>query len=280
MDTSEECRALLARIADQPDEAIDLAGAALALAALDRPRVGLERYRRHLDSLASDLAREVGAAGGATADVRARLGALNRVMVELHGYEGDSESYDDLQNANLMRVIDRKKGLPVALGILYIHAARAQGWDMVGLAFPGHFVVRLEHAGERLIIDPFNKGGVREVAELRTLLKATAGADAELEPHLYAPVSNRDILIRLQNNVKLRLLRLGQVERAAAALDSILAFAPGRAELWHESGVIHARLGNLRAAVAALERALGLSAGKAERFQIAALLQELRAKLN
>jgi len=54
--------------------------------------------------------------------------ALTQVMAEEHGYGGDRQHYDDLQNANLIRVIDRRRGLPVALGILYLHAARAQGW--------------------------------------------------------------------------------------------------------------------------------------------------------
>ena len=63
--------------------------------------------------------------------------ALNDIILLKHGYSGDELTYDDLQNANLMRVIDRRKGLPVALGILYLHAARAQGWDRSVSAFPG-----------------------------------------------------------------------------------------------------------------------------------------------
>ena len=59
----------------------------------------------------------------------ARTGALNEIILLKNGYSGDELSYDDLQNANLMRVVDRRKGPPVALGILYIHAARAQRSD-------------------------------------------------------------------------------------------------------------------------------------------------------
>ena len=61
---------------------------------------------------------------------RGRVAALARTLVGRHGYAATTSTYDDLQNANLMRVIDRKRGLPVALGILYIHAARRQGWTM------------------------------------------------------------------------------------------------------------------------------------------------------
>src|SRR5258708_36332460 len=116
-----------------------------------------------------------------------------------------------------MRVIDRRKGLPVALGILYIHAARAQGWDMAGLAFPGHFLVRLQDAGTRLILDPFHGGKPREAAELRDLLKAITGNEAGLTPAHYAPVSDRDGLLRLQNNPKPRLIDSRQLGEAMAA---------------------------------------------------------------
>jgi len=192
---------------------------------------------------------------------------------------GVSLTYEDLQNANLMRVIDRRKGLPVALGILYLHAGRAQGWEMAGLAFPGHFMVRLEQQGERLVLDPFHGGRVRDAAELRDLLKAIAGNAAELEPRHYAAVSDRDILLRLQNNLKLRLIESQQPAPALAVIEGMLLFAPEHAGLWREAGLVNAELGNLRAGVAALERCRALARDESGRRQAAALLQQLRARL-
>jgi regulator of sirC expression with transglutaminase-like and TPR domain len=99
-----------------------------------------------------------------------RCAALNRTIHARYGYEGDSATYDDLQNANLIRVIDRRKGLPIALGILYIHAARSHGWDIVGLSFPGHFLLRLDCAGERAILDPFHRGKIRDAGEMPAIV--------------------------------------------------------------------------------------------------------------
>ena len=62
------------------------------------------------------------------------------------GYEGDRLTYDDPQNADLMAVIDRRRGLPVALGILYIHAARAGGFAAQGLHTPEPFLLLLDPA--------------------------------------------------------------------------------------------------------------------------------------
>jgi regulator of sirC expression with transglutaminase-like and TPR domain len=276
--TREEAEAVLARIAALPDGEIDLAEAALALAALDRPQVPLDRYRDHLAELAGDLAEEVSSARAGRGVERAA--ALARVLFERHGYAGDRLTYDDIQNANLMRVIDRRKGLPVALGILMIHAARAQGWDMVGLSFPAHFLVRLESGGDRLILDPFAGGRILDSAELRDLLKEVAGEGAELKPSHYEPVSNRAVLLRLENNIKTRLVKEHKLEAAGQVIMRMLLFAPEEAQLWREAGMIEAHLGNLKRAIGLIETYRDKSPGEAQRRQAAMLLQELAQKLH
>ena len=274
-----ELEACLRRLGGQPDAEIALAEAALWLAALDRPRVDLERYRHHLSLLARDTAALARARGGADS-LGARVAALNGALRERHGYRGDRRTYDDLQNANLMRVIDRRKGLPVALGILYMHAARAQGWTIQGLNFPGHFLLRLELGAERAILDPFEDGTLREARDLRDILRRVAGGDAELRPAYTQAVSNRDILLRLRNNIKQRLLRDRKPQDALAVLESMLMIAPERASHWLEAGLLHAHLGNLRAAIMALENVLELGAAPGEMHQAAQLLQDLKTRLN
>jgi regulator of sirC expression with transglutaminase-like and TPR domain len=271
-----ECGRFLRALGNSRAQILPIAEAALALASFERPRVELDRYHEHLRLIVRDVGRHPDAAG----DLAARARALNEIILLKHGYAGDELTYDDLQNANLMRVVDRRKGLPVVLGILYIHAARAQGWDMVGLAFPGHFLVRLSDGQERLILDPFHGGKVCDAAALRDLLKAIAGADRDLEPEHYAPASDRDVLLRLQNNLKARLLRSQQHERAAKAVESMLMLAPDLAELWREAGLLHRHLGNLRAAAAALGEYIVRAPDGAARHQAAALLQQLRGQLN
>src|ERR1700738_4392891 len=140
----ETCAHFLRELGASGERILPIADAALALASFERPRVDFQRYRDHLQL----IARDVGQHPGATGDLAARARALNEIILLKYGYSGDALTYDDLQNANLIRVIDRRKGLPVALGILYIHAARVQGWDIAGLAFPGHFLVRLSDGGE------------------------------------------------------------------------------------------------------------------------------------
>jgi regulator of sirC expression with transglutaminase-like and TPR domain len=272
----ETCAAFLREIGASGEHILPIAEAALVLASFERPRVGPTRYREHLQLLARDVGRHPGAAG----DGAARVRALNEIILLKYGYSGDALTYDDLQNANLMRVVDRRKGLPVALGILYMHAGRAQGWETVGLAFPGHFLVRLSDGPERLILDPFHGGRICTAAELRELLKATGGAENELRTEHYTPVSDRDVLLRLQNNLKARLLQAERYERAVVVAETMLMLAPDVAELWREAGLLHTRLGNMRSAAAALEQVVLRTPDGMARHQAAALLQQLRSKLN
>lgn len=273
MTGKDETLAALTAMGQAADDAIDLAEGALALAALGRPRVPLERYRAHLSELAAGVAPDA-------TDAPAKAEAIAEVLFRRHGYAGDTETYDDLQNANLIRVIDRKRGLPVALSILYIHAGRARGWQVDGLNFPGHFLVRVADKDRAVICDPFHGGQVRSMGELREMLRAMAGSDAELSLEHFQPMANREVLLRLQNNIKLRQLQGGAHAAALGTLDAMLALAPNKAELWRESGLIHARQGHLGAAKAALERFLALDHGHAERHHIAAVLQDIKGRLN
>jgi regulator of sirC expression with transglutaminase-like and TPR domain len=272
----EECARFLRELGTSGEVVLPIAEAALALASFERPRVGPARYRDHLRQLARDVGRHSGAAGNLPAKAR----ALNEIILLKYGYSGDQLTYDDLQNANLMRVVDRRKGLPVALGILYIHAGRAQGWETAGLAFPGHFLIRLSGASERLILDPFHGGRTCGAAELRELLKGASGQDSELLPEHYAPVSDRDVLLRLQNNLKARYSQAQRHDRAATVIETMLMLAPDLAELWREAAMLHTRLGNMRSATSALEQFVLRAPDGVARHQAAALLQQLRSKLN
>ena len=267
---------LLGEIGAAPDERIDLADAGLRLAAFDHSDIAIEPYRAHLAQLAEDTAEAV-----RRADLAANpAGVLAGVLAERHGYRGDTETYDDPQNADLMRVIDRRRGLPVALGILYIHAARAQGWGAEGVNFPAHFLVRIDAAGRRTVIDPFERGRVLETADLRELLKRVAGADAELRPEFFAPLGNRGILVRLLNNIKSRALHERNLPRALSVLERMLAVAPDEAELWHQYGIASAHLGHLADAREALETCLARTSDEKLRREAAAALDRLRRSLN
>jgi regulator of sirC expression with transglutaminase-like and TPR domain len=280
--TTIQTKAELQRIADQPDEHIDLGEAALLFASLDLPTSDVSFYRDHLSAIGDavgDYAAQHDFGDNPTPEQM--IEAINQILVSHFHYVGDDETYDDLDNANLMRVIDRRRGLPVALGILYLSAARAQGWTAAGLNFPGHFLIRIEsHDGRRVIIDPFHEGRVMEPPALRDLLKIVAGPGVELEATHYRTVSNRDVLIRLQNNVKTRRLDKGLFKDAVDAVEGMLLLAPQSLALWREAGVLHMRTGHLKRAIESFEKFVSLAQDGPDRAKIAKVVNELRERIN
>lgn len=275
---AEICEALV-EIGQQSDIDLDLAETALILATVDRPAVHLDSYRRHLTTLCD----EVGAytAGLPTPlDIEICHEALVQVIFRRYGYIGGEDSFDDPEAANLTHVIDRRSGLPVVLGVIYIHVARHQGWIAEGLNFPGRFLLRLEVNSERLIMDPFTGGTAINTQSLRDILKAVSGYHAELQPEYYQSVAAREILLRTQNNIRNRMLRSDRVEDAIEVIDTMLLFAPKSTNLWREKATLLARIDQIPEAILALEQFLLHDQGSDSRYKASMLLQELRQRLN
>jgi regulator of sirC expression with transglutaminase-like and TPR domain len=272
----EEATAQLAAIGSLDDEAIDLAEAGLLLGALDDAMSGLARCRWHLSAL---LDRAIPLAAAAqTAPAQAQL--LSQILYEEAGYEGDRAGYDHPQNANLIRVIERRRGLPVALGLLYIDLGGKLGWTVRGLSLPGHFVIRVSAAEDRVILDPFHGGAPVETPQLRLLLKRAMGPEAELQPGHLAEIGKREVLLRLQNNLKSRALAERKLERAAIILERMSLIAPAEAPIWYERGLVESEIGHLAAASRALNACLERAGDRRLRQNAEAALARLRRQLN
>ena len=262
---------------DQPDDALPLGEIGLQLSLLDMPDGNLATYQTQLEQLQQDT---LTAFNMADSDLPAQANALRQAIVKEHHFTGDTDSYDDLQNANLMRVLDRRRGLPITLGIIYLETARALGWEAAGLNFPGHFLVRLTGERERVIIDPFHSGQEMDAVRLRQMLKAAAGMAAELTPDHYLPMSNRQMLLRLQNNIKLRQVQSGRLREALSTVEVMQALAPNEITLWREAGLLHAALGELQDAMRYIEIFYDRSEDARSKQQAQMLLQELKSRLS
>jgi regulator of sirC expression with transglutaminase-like and TPR domain len=272
----------LAALGPVDDREIDLARTALYVAALQHPGISLQRYEHHLGVLVQDVAsaHETLLRGGDDDTAETQVVALKSVLADRHGYAGDTETYDNLQNADLISVIDRAKGLPITLAILYIHAARAQGWDIAGLNVPGHFVCRIQKDGRRLIFDPFYGAGIIDAPQIRTLVKNALGPEAELSATYFEPASNRDILLRLQNNIKLRQIKVEDYMGALETIDVMRSVCPQEYRLLLDAGVLYSKTDQPIAAIEALESYIEKAPDPDDRYEASLLLRMVRENLH
>ena len=226
------------------DEHIALEEAALALALLDNPETDLDPYRDLLDDIATRLVEE-----GADSN-RERAVLLAQVIAGEFGFTGDAGAADHPDNADLIRVIHRRRGLPVALAIVYVSAARRAGWSAHALDVPGHVLVLVGDEIAPVIIDPYAGGNAIGPGELAALVAAgRRGAPAVVQ---IAAMPNRAILVRLLLNQAKRAEADGDTERALELFERITAFAPSYGGVWWERARLERASGQNAAARASL----------------------------
>jgi regulator of sirC expression with transglutaminase-like and TPR domain len=155
-------------------------------------------------------------------------------------------------------VIDRRAGVPVTLGILYLHMARAAGWPAAGVAFPGQFLVRIEGSEGHTLVDPFDEGREMELADLYSLLHRAMGRMARLEESHLEPVPDETVLLRVLSNMKAVAMRRQELSRALELLDRMLILAPNEAAFLYEQAQILSHEGRPMAAKRKFEAVIAL----------------------
>jgi len=247
-------RSRFAEIVEREDDEINLAEAALLIAAEEYPRLDVEFYLDRLDYF-GDLVQERAADSG---DASAVIAALNDILFERLGFRGNRESYYDPRNSYLNEVIDRRTGIPITLTVVYIEVAKRIGFQVKGVGLPFHFIAKHEAAGGDLFIDPFNAGGLLGSAGCDQLITQMSGGKLELRPEHLEAVSNKQILTRMLSNL-LGVYSASDPRRALAAIDRILLINPDSTAHIRDRGLLLAAVGDRTTAIAELERYLDLA---------------------
>lgn len=238
--------------AGQPDAAINLAHAALLIAAEDEPRFEVSKYRALLYEMGLEARRRV----EATRDTP--VAALNDYVFAELGFTGNQQHYYDPRNSLLNHVLERRTGIPITLSIVYIEIARRAGLHAEGIGLPGHFIarVRRDEGDERgTMVDPFH-GYIVDEDDCQQRLDVIYNGQLQLSPEHLRPATTREILVRLLRNLKGVYAQAALYREAVAAVERILVLAPDAADERRDRGLLLAQLGRLPEAIAELERYL------------------------
>lgn len=251
------------------DDEIVLDEAALELAALDHVGTDLEPYLAVLDEIEARLRKT----GGTALVPAAQADRLAQVIAGEFGFAGDRETYDDAANADLIRVIDRRRGLPVSLSILYVAAARRLDWPAHALDVPGHVLVLIGETVSPVVIDPFRNGTVVGASDLAGLV-ATAG-DAVPAVRQVTAMPNRAVLVRLLQNQASRAEAAGRARRALTLYERMTTFAPDHGHAWWERARLELIDGRVEDARTSLSAILEVTREPAFRARVSETLEAI-----
>ncbi len=226
-------------------EPIPLARGALLIAQEEYPQLDLDGY---MDKIAA-LAREAELVVQVGNDTIEKIQLLSHFLFEQKGFEGNREEYADPRNSFLNEVIDRRRGIPITLSVLYLEVGRRLGLNLYGVGFPTHFLVKAVDERGELIIDPFYDGAILTLEEIRARLTQVYGQPVEVSPAHLKPVGARHILVRMLRNLKAVYLKNSDSTRALSALDRILLLDPRSLEELMERGALYESLECFRPAL-------------------------------
>jgi regulator of sirC expression with transglutaminase-like and TPR domain len=252
----EEVRERLAALLRQ-NGPLDIVEAALLVAAEEYPHLDTGRERRRIEALAA----EAGSRALPLANPFARLDALRVYLFDELGFHGSVDDYDDPRNSFLNKVLDRRAGIPLTLSLVFMEVARGAGFEARGVGLPGHFVVRLDHDGRVLIVDPYHAGAVITEEDCRDLVLRSTGRPSLFRRELLEGTTPLAMLVRLLRNLKRVFLAREDYERALGVVDRLLLAAPGEPSELRDRGFVLAHLGRPGAAAADLESYLSLAPG-------------------
>jgi regulator of sirC expression with transglutaminase-like and TPR domain len=233
-----------------PERAIDLAAGAFEIARIEHPDLVPALQLPRLERLAA----RSGAA--AIADPLKALHRLREFLFEEEGFAGNVEDYYDPHNSCLNDVLDRRLGIPITLAVLVIEVGRRVGLPIRGVGLPGHFIVRVEVGPEPVLLDPFDGGAVLTPERAADVMARALGRRIPLNERHLAPVTTRQILVRMLLNLRGIYLRRGQWTRALAVLDRLLVLDGSAAVHYRDRGTVLCHLGQLHRAAVDWERYL------------------------
>jgi regulator of sirC expression with transglutaminase-like and TPR domain len=232
------CRDRFASCVATPDADVDLASAALWLAAEEYPDLDPQVYLGRLESLAD----RVRNAWGRRKGTYAALDAMRSVLVEEQSFGGNAHDYYDPRNSFLNEVLDRRVGIPISLSVLWIEVAQRAGIPIEGVNLPGHFVVRFLNGSEPLLVDPFCEGMLLTAEECEERLRQTQGDGSRLAPEDLVAAGPKQILVRMLNNLRLIYLEVEDYGRALSVVDRLALIVGETPRMRRDRGLLFARL--------------------------------------
>lgn len=233
----------------EDDTAMPWFEAAVAVAQDAHPQLDVLAQLARVDAMVERLTARL----AADAPLLHRLRMLNHYFFGELNFRGNVNDYDDPANSYLNEVMERRLGIPISLALLYIEIGERLGLPIAGVAFPGHFLVRVTLSDGMVIVDPFDQGRSlsREALSerLSPYVEPRGLSVSETLPHFLQAASPREMLARLLRNLKLLHARAGHLELGLAVAHRLVTLLPDDAIERRDRGQLYAALDCPQAAV-------------------------------
>lgn len=261
----------------QSDEHFPLLEAAISLAQDEYPDLDVQQVLGDIDQLLARIKRRL----PADASALQKLRLLNQFFFHDLNFGGNVNDYYDPDNSYVNVVLRTRRGIPITLAVMWLELAGGLGLNVRGVAFPGHFMVKVNLPKGQVVIDPFTGQSLsrEELSErLEPLRQRNAGFDDFDTPiGLYLQSTPpRDIIGRMLRNLKDIHKTQEDWQRLVTVEDRLIVLQPEAWSEYRDRGLAWAVQGLADRAVPDLEKYLAHAEDALDLDAIAERLSELR----
>lgn len=168
--------------------------AILTLARFGNPTLRISEYQKKLDHFVQMVEPQI----KYKLDEKRKMKRLLSFIFEDLNFQGDAENYHAPRNCFLDQVIDRRKGLPIALSLIVMFMARRLEMPFFGINMPIHFMLNYVGDKEELLIDPYDNGAIVTYDQCYFFLKKNS---IDPRPEHFQMATNLDIVLRCIRNL-------------------------------------------------------------------------------
>ena len=266
-------------IVRQPDDKINLAEAALVIAADEYPDLDTARYLSVLNTMADQLRPRF----DVSAPTIDQVSLLNDHVFGTLNFRGNRDVYYDPRNSYLNDVLDRRLGIPITLSVVYMEIGRRLGCPIFGVAMPGHFVVKWRTEDTLIFIDPFNEGQIIGQFAMPMTMNTNEQRAMMARLRWLESAGTKQILARMLANLHSIFIKTESYKRALPILEKILILQPNATEILREVGILAYRLKHYRRASDYLQEYIQREKNPDEASKMQAVLsqvEEILLRLN
>ena len=187
----------------QSDAHFPLLEAAISLAQDEYPELDVQQTLGDVDQLLARLKRRL----PADASALQKLLLLGQFFYRDLGFGGNVNDYYDPDNSYINSILKTRRGIPISLAVIWLELANGVGLNARGIAFPGHFMVKVNLPKGQVVMDPFNGKSLsrEELAERLEPFRKQRGLDDSMDAPLGLYLQSapaRDVVSRMLRNLK------------------------------------------------------------------------------
>ena len=259
------------------DDSLPLTEAALSLAQDAYPDLDLQGVLAEIDELVLRVRRRM----PDEADIKQKVGVLNRFFFRELGFTSNLNDYYDPDNSHLNMVLKRRRGIPISLAVVYLEMSEQLGIPVRGVSFPAHFLLRVTTPDGDVMLDPTTGHSLSESAMVEMLepyVQRVGESIGSALKVLLQPATRREIIGRMLRNLKSVYLQTERWQRLLAVQQRLVILMPGSIEEVRDRGFAYARLDYLRPAIEDLRRYLDDRPDAEDATVVVTELHELRQR--